>query len=114
MLGSMKSVLLGTRLSPSSREQLLAWLLGCKTGAAKLRAGLPASWKVGDKTGMGEHGAANDVAILWPPGREPILVAAYSVGSQASTDDRNAALASVARVVVQFLGGGDSRWGGIK
>ena len=41
-----------------------------------MRAGVPSDWQVGDKTGMGAHGSTNDVAILWPPGHAPVLVAA--------------------------------------
>lgn len=46
------------------------------------------------------NGAANDVAILWPPGRAPILVAAYSSGYKGSDDERNGVLAEMARIVV--------------
>jgi beta-lactamase class A len=77
------------------------WLTECKTGAARLRAGVPGDWRVGDKTGTGDNGTVNDIAILWPPGRAPILVATYYTESPASSDARNAVVAEVGRIVAE-------------
>jgi beta-lactamase class A len=98
MVGLLQKLVLGTALSPASREQLSAWLIGCKTGDRRLRAGVPKGWRVGDKTGTGERNATNDVAILWPPGRAPVIVAAYYAESRASADTRDAVLAEVGRL----------------
>jgi beta-lactamase class A len=104
-LGDMQKILLGHTLSDTSREQLIAWLCATSTGDAKLRAGVPTGWKVGDKTGSGSQGESNDVAIIWPPGRKPLLVTAYYVNS--STDDaaRNRVVAEVGRIAVASLAG---------
>jgi beta-lactamase class A len=77
MLGLLNRTLCGDALSEPGRERLLVWLRASETGKARLRAGLPQSWTVGDKTGTGARGAANDVAVAVPPGRAPILIAAY-------------------------------------
>jgi dienelactone hydrolase len=66
-----------------------------------IRAGVPKTWSVGDKTGRGANGATNDIAIVRPPGRAPILLAIYSVGSTATANDREAAIAEVAKVVAE-------------
>jgi beta-lactamase class A len=58
MLGDLNSVVLGNALSPNSRERMISWLVACQTGAKRLRARLPTDWKVGDKTGSGNHGVA--------------------------------------------------------
>jgi beta-lactamase class A len=92
-------------LSPASRDQLIAWLIACKTGDAKLRAGLPKSWRIGDKTGAGGHGSSNDVAVVWPLNRPPLLIAAYLTGAEASDDKRNATHVAVARAVAVALAG---------
>ena len=86
MAANVRRVLLGRELSAASRERLLDWLVGSKTGDAKLRAGLPTHWRVGDKTGMGENGATNDVAIAWPASEQPVLIAAYLTESAAPSD----------------------------
>lgn len=98
MLTTMHKLLLGSALSTISRVHLLGWLRACRTGADKLHAGFPADWQLGDKTGSGSHGETNDVAIVWPPGRKPLLVTAYYAGSSADTAGRNAVLASVGRI----------------
>ena len=98
MLASLRAVLLGDVLSETSRMQLAEWLRACETGAEKLRAGLPAGCVVGDKTGSGSQGESNDVAIVWPPQREPLLVTAYYAGSTADAAGQNAVLAEVGRI----------------
>ena len=52
-------------------------VIGDKVGDKRLRAGLPASWRIGDKTGTGEHGSTNTVAIIWPPGRAPLIATVF-------------------------------------
>ncbi len=98
MLKILHKTVLGTALSTSSREQLMAWLIANKTGAKKLRAGVPKGWRVGDKTGAGAHNAMNDIAVMWPPERAPIIVAAYYAEARASEDERDAVLAVVGRL----------------
>lgn len=99
MIATMRKILLGNALSANSRRLLLAWLKSSKTGLHRLRAGLPGPWIVGDKTGTGDNGAVNDIAIAWPPRRAPLLIAAYLSGSPASADALNAAHARIGRIV---------------
>lgn len=75
-----------------------------------LRAGIPATWRAGDKSGMGgannpagDSDTRNDVAILWPPHRAPLIVAAYLTGSQLPAKQRDATLAGVATEVTQTV-----------
>jgi len=98
MLELLRRIVLGSVLSPSSREQLTAWLVANKTGDRRLRAGVPKGWRVGDKTGSGSNNATNDIAVIWPPGRAPILVAAYYAEARATDDERNTVLAEVGRL----------------
>ncbi|MFC5526002.1 class A beta-lactamase [Rhodanobacter ginsengisoli] len=114
MLDTMQRLLLDGVLSPASRAQLLAWLRGCSTGSTQLRAGVPAGWTGGDKTGSGAHGETNDVAILWPPQRKPLLVTAYYAESPADADGRHAVLAEVGRIAASIQAGpGGARVGAI-
>ena len=99
----MQRLLLADVLSESSRHQLEDWLQRNETGTFMIRAGVPKTWIVGDKTGRCGNGGTNDVAIIRPPGRAPIVIAIYSIGSTASADDRAAIVAEVARTALQFL-----------
>jgi beta-lactamase class A len=99
MLGNLHALLLGDALAPASRQQLETWMRGNTTGDARLRAGLPKAWQAGDKTGSGANGTTNDVAIVWPPGRPPLLVACYLTGSKLDSENRDALLAKMARAL---------------
>lgn len=99
MIATMRRLLLGDVLAPASRQRLTDWLIANRTGDRRIRAGLPAGWRVGDKTGSGRNGATNDIAILWPPGRAPILVAAYLTETRAAPEARDAVHADVARLI---------------
>jgi len=103
MLGDMTRLLTRDFLSESSRRQLEEWLRGNETGTAMIRAGVPGNWIIGDKTGRGANGATNDMAIMHPPGRAPILLVIYSVGSTANVNDREAAIAEAAKIVAESL-----------
>ncbi len=105
MLADLRTVLLGERLAQTSRSRLLRWMRACRTGRDRLRAGLPRGWDAGDKTGTGPRGAVNDVAILYPPGRAPLLVACYLTGSAAPVAALSAVHARIGALVVTALGG---------
>jgi beta-lactamase class A len=90
MAEDMRQALLGDVLSEASRLKLEAWLIDDRVGDKRLRAGLPLGWRIGDKTGSGDHGTANTIAIIWPPERAPILAAVYYTESSAPMDVRNA------------------------
>lgn len=95
----MAKILFGNVLTPGSRAHLEGWLAANKTGAERLRAGFPPNWRIGDKTGTGDHNATNDIAVVRPPGRAPLLVTAYYVGADATPQQRSATLAAVARTI---------------
>jgi beta-lactamase class A len=103
MLEDLRQLILGNALSSASRSQLTLWLVANKTGDARLRAGFPKDWRVGDKTGSGNYAATNDVAVAWPPGRGPVLLSVYYAESSASVDQRNAILADVARIIAASI-----------
>lgn len=105
MAHDLDVLIFGTALKPASRELLTGWLKGSKTGAARLRAGVPKEWVVGDKTGTASNGTANDAGILWPPEMAPLIVTVYLTGTSGSSDDRNAVIANVARQVVTLAQG---------
>ncbi|MDX1757734.1 MAG: class A beta-lactamase [Marinobacter sp.] len=101
MLGIMQTVLLGNTLSGPLKRLLHTWLIGNTTGDTKLRAGLDPDWIVGDKTGAGERGASNDVAIIWPEHGGPILIAAYYTDSTLPAATRNTVHAEIGRWVAR-------------
>ena len=104
MAGNLQRLLLGDVLEPASRDKLTAWMLDNRTGGKRLRAGLPADWRVGDKTGKGGHATTNDIAILWPPGRAPLLLACYFTASKLGDDGQDGVHRDVAAAVARAFG----------
>ncbi|MES2603183.1 MAG: class A beta-lactamase [Pseudomonadota bacterium] len=102
MISNLQKLVLGTALSSASREQLARWLIDNKTGDTRIRAGLPSGWRVGDKTGLGERGTSNDIAVAWPPDRAPIILAVYLTGATVSAAQQNATIAAVAKAIATF------------
>jgi beta-lactamase class A len=98
MAADLRAVMLGDALSPASRRRLIDWMVACQTGLARLRAGLPADWRVADKTGTGDHGSVNDIAVAWTPAG-PIIVTCYLTETTADTATCEAAIAEIGRVV---------------
>jgi beta-lactamase class A len=103
MARDMRQALLGDLLSEASLRQLEGWLIDDKVGDKRLRAGLPPSWRIGDKTGSGDHGTANTIAILWPPNRQPIIAAVYYTESAAPMDARNAIHKEIGALIAETL-----------
>lgn len=99
MAAALNRIVLGDALSATGRTQLIVWLEAVRTNTHRLRAGLPAGWRLGSKTGTGERGSTNDAGVYWPPGRPPLVVAAYLTDCQAPMARRNAVIASIGRHV---------------
>lgn len=99
MRGTLGRILLGSVLAAPSRERLEGWMVGSRTGFKRLRAGLPPDWPVGDKTGTGDNGSVNDVAILRPPGRAPVIAAVYITGSTAPAEANDSVHAEIGRLI---------------
>jgi beta-lactamase class A len=60
---------------------------------------LPSDWRIANKPGTWKGVATNDVGVIWPPDRAPIVVAAYLAGSPTPVEAQEAVLADVARIV---------------
>lgn len=103
MARSLQGLALNNVLADPQRDQLQAWLRGNTTGATRIRAGVPADWVVGDKTGAGDHGTTNDIAVLWPPTGSPIVLAVYFTQPDKATPMRNDVIAAAARIVAEAL-----------
>jgi beta-lactamase class A len=103
LAGSLRAYAVGDALDPGDREVLNGWLRGNTTGAELIRAGVPAGWVVGDKTGSGGYGTRNDIAVLWPPGRAPIVLAVLSSRDEQDADHDDALIARATEVVLAAL-----------
>lgn len=109
MARTLERIAVGDALSPISRAQLLGWMGRTRTGVRRIAAGLPEGWRSLDKTGTGLRegigNKVNDIAVVLPPGRAPIIVTGYYENPVFSEDIRpadEAVLQQVGQLVAQW------------
>lgn len=101
MARSMLALALGKALPLTQQTRLDAWLRGNTTGGQRIRAAIPEGWPVGDKTGTGDYGTANDIAVIWPPRRKPIVLVVYTTHDRKQSRWNNDVIVSATRIVLQ-------------
>lgn len=100
---SVRAYVLGTALDRADRAVLDGALRRTSTGDALIRSEVPSGWKVGDKTGSASYGTRNDVAVIRPPGRAPIVLAVLTTHDTADATTDDALVAAAAEVVIDRL-----------
>lgn len=103
MLETLGLLAFGPALTEPSRKLLIEWMVANTTGDQRIRAGLPKGWRVGDKTGTNSTGSASDIAIVWPEGRGPLLVAVYIAEATAPLAELNTVFADVGRMAAEMV-----------
>ena len=96
-----RAIVLGEALKPASRALAVRWMAACVPGQTRLRAAFPAGWTAADRTGTGD-GVCNDYAVAWPPGRAPLVVAAYHNAPAMALEAQEAVLRNVSQTVVTW------------
>jgi beta-lactamase class A len=87
---------------PADKQEIFTnWLKGSTTGDSLIRAGVPEGWEVGDKSGAGGYGTRNDIAIVWPPNREPIIIAIMSSRNEENASFNDELIAKATKVIAQ-------------
>ena len=79
-------------------------MVNCKTGANRLRGGLPKDWTIGDKTGNNGKDASGDIAVIWPKPDQAVLIAAYTQGGNPTAADLQTVFAAIGEMAAQKLG----------
>ena len=103
MMQDVQRLALGPALAPPQRDQLVAWLRGNTTGAKRIRAGVPADWLVADKTGTGDYGTSNDLGVVWPPGRRPLVLVVYFTQGEKNAAPRDDVIAAATKITIDAL-----------
>lgn len=109
MTDSLSKLTLGTILAAPQRAMLLTWLKNNTTGNARIRAGTPKTWVVGDKTGTGfNYGITADTAVLWPPKCAPIVMTIYYFNKNKNAQKRDDVIASATKIILPAFAQSDS------
>ncbi|MBN3806349.1 class A beta-lactamase [Paraburkholderia sp. Ac-20336] len=97
-----RSLLLGDVLSVASRVRLEHAMIACKPGLNRIRAALPANWQAAARPGTRVESETNDYALVRPPGRAPLLVAAYYDAPGVGMETRETVLREAGKAFVQW------------
>ncbi len=100
---SLRAYTVGDVMSSDKQTILIEWLKGNTTGDKLIRAGVPKDWKVGDKTGAASYGTRNDIGIIWPPNKKPIVIAVLSSRDKQDATYDDALIAEATKVAVEAL-----------
>lgn len=103
MAQTLRKLLLQDGLAPSRQSQLREWMLGNTTGDSRIRAAVPAGWRVADKTGTGSYASASDIAVIYPPDRAPIVLAIYTRQPARDAEARSDIIAQAAKAALGAL-----------
>jgi beta-lactamase class A len=103
MARMLEKLLLLDGLPPAQQIRLRDWMLGNTTGTKRIRAAVPTGWRVADKTGTGGYGSANDVAVIYPDDRAPIVLAIYTRQSARDADARSDIIVQAAKIALSSI-----------
>lgn len=99
----LRELVVGDALAVDDRELLSSWLRVSTTGSGLVRAAVPDDWEVGDKSGTGGYGTRNDLAVVRPPGRAPLVIAVLSTHDDPDAEPDDALVAAAARIALDAL-----------
>ena len=99
----------GTLLSPDSTKYLLGVMERTRSGPQRLKAGLPAGWTFGHKTGTGQDfrgmtAGYNDIGIATAPDGTRYAIVVLMGEATSPVPARMATMQSVSRAVAEFHG----------
>ena len=97
-------LMLGDALARADRDQLTTWMLANQSTVTRFGAGVPAAWRLADKTGGGDYATRNDVGVTWSPDGAPIVIAALTRSDDPAAEPLDAPLADIAATVCAELG----------
>ncbi|KRQ22808.1 MULTISPECIES: MAB family class A beta-lactamase [Mycobacteroides] len=104
LVTNLRRLVLDEGLDAQGRDLLTDWLKRNTTGDQSIRAGVPTGWTVGDKTGSGFKGETNDIAVIWPTGRAPIVVAVLTVPDDPKSTQGKPTIAAATRIALKAFG----------
>lgn len=101
---SYTKLLLGDALRRADRDQLITWMLANQSTVTRFGAGVPAAWRLADKTGGGDYASRNDVGVTWTPDGAPIVIAALTRSDDPAAAPLDVPLEDIAATVCGELG----------
>ncbi len=93
----------GEVLGAGARSKLFGWMADERNARNRIRASVPPEWTAGNKPGTSNNGAVNDIAVLWPPGREALIISVYTNAPESGVPAGIRAIADVTGMLINNL-----------
>ncbi|EJR91131.1 beta-lactamase [Bacillus cereus VD200] len=103
LAASLQTFILGDVLPTEKRNLLIDWMKRNTTGDKLIRAGVPKGWEVADKTGAASYGTRNDIAVIWPPNKKPIVLAILSNRDKKEAKYNDQLIAEATKIALDSL-----------
>lgn len=103
MANTVEKLTLGNGLINEKKNTLVTWMKGNTTGGASIKAGIPSTWVIADKTGTGDYGTTNDVAIMWTDKNKPLILVTYFTQFEKDAKPRKDVLSKAAKIVTSYI-----------
>ena len=100
MARSLAKIVFGHVLAEKQRRLFVDSMLSSTTGGSRIRTAVPGGWLVADKTGTGDYGVTNDIAVIWSPRGRPIVLTVFYRQPLRHALANSAIVAQAAAVVV--------------
>ncbi|WP_370677299.1 class A beta-lactamase [Pleomorphomonas sp. PLEO] len=104
MLANLDTLFIGDALTEASRDKLEEWMVAGTVTGPLIKASVPETWQVADKSGSGANGTRNDIGVIYRPNTAPILASIYYTGSPLDLKGRNKVIADAAALIVARFG----------
>ena len=103
MVKNLQVYIFGDILSDDKKKLLIDWMSDNSITDTLIKAETPQGWKVIDKSGSGDYGARNDIAVIYPPNRKPIVMAIMSRRTEKNAKSDDAMIAEAAKRIFDNL-----------
>ncbi|MDW4262139.1 class A beta-lactamase [Staphylococcus saprophyticus] len=102
---TLNSILTSNEMNESNLSLLKQTMIENKKGDTLIKAGMPNSYTVGDKSGQAlTYATRNDLAFIYPKGQDkPIILAIYSKQDQKDAKPNDKVISDSAREVIKYL-----------
>lgn len=100
---NLKEIAMGSQLPKDKQKFYKKLLLENTTGANLIAAGVPDGVVVGDKSGAAQYGTRNDIAILYPKDREPIVLVVLSNKLEKDAKYHDKLISDTSKIVSEYF-----------
>ena len=97
---NLQKYIFGSLLNDEQKQILTDWMTDNEITNSLIKSGVPNGWKVLDKSGSGNYGTRNDIAIIYPPNSNPIIVAIMTNHNNKNDKYDDKLIAEITKIII--------------